>query len=87
MLDLEVVAVDGRPVDFKKNPFQTIFFENTNPTAETRRTLSIQNKSPILVSFHWSLYRSKSTNKIILNDEKTHYRLEPSQGKIQGGET
>ena len=87
MLDLEVVAVDGRPVDFKKNPFQTIFFENTNPTAETRRTLSIQNKSPILVSFHWSLYRSKSTNKIILNDEQTHYRLEPSQGKIQGGET
>jgi len=38
------------------------------------------------VPFHWSIYKSKTTNKITLQDEKTHYRLEPNQGKFQGGE-
>lgn len=26
MLDLDIVAVDGKEVDFKTNPFETIFF-------------------------------------------------------------
>jgi len=66
MLDLEIVAVDGRPVDFKKNPFSTVFFENTNPTSESQRKIKIQNVSPILVPFHWSVYKNKNTNKISL---------------------
>ena len=27
MLDLDIVAVDGKEVDFKANPFETIFFD------------------------------------------------------------
>jgi len=41
MLDLEIVAIDGREIDFKKHPFSTIHFENTNPTSESQRTIKI----------------------------------------------
>ena len=78
MLDLDIISVDGRAVDFKSNPFQTLFFENTNPTSTSKRTITIRNTSPILVPFHWSVYKSKSTNKIILGEEETHYRIEPN---------
>ena len=87
MLDLEIEAVDGKPVDFKANPFETIFFENTNPTAESKRTLTIKNTSPIPVPFHWSVYKEKHASKISLEDEQTHYRVEPAHGKIKGGES
>jgi len=69
MLDLDIVEVDGRDIDFKKNPFETLFFENTNPTSMTKRTVKIKNSSPILIPFHWSVYKSKTTNKITLQDE------------------
>ena len=59
MLDIDVVAVDARPVDFKKNPFKTVHFEDTNPTSESKRILSIKNASPILVPYHWSVYKNK----------------------------
>ena len=87
MLDLEITAVDGREVDFKKHPFSTFHFENTNPTSESRRTIRVKNVSPIVVPFHWSIYKSKNTNKITLQDEQTHYRVEPSQGKLKGGDS
>jgi hypothetical protein len=64
-----------------------MFFENTNPTSSSKRTITIKNNSPILVPFHWSIYKTKNTNKIILSDEQTHYKVEPNQGKIQGGQT
>jgi hypothetical protein len=64
-----------------------MFFENTNPTSETRRTIKLKNSSPIAVPFHWSVYKTKQSNKIILEDEETHFRVTPTQGKIQGGET
>jgi hypothetical protein len=69
MLDLDIVEVDGRAIDFKKNPFETLFFENTNPTSTTKRKIKIKNSSPILVPFHWSVYKSKNTVKISLADE------------------
>lgn len=78
MLDLDIIAVDGREVDFKKNPFSTLYFENTNPTSSTKRTIKIKNSSAILVPFHWSIYKSKNSNKITLSDEQIHYRVEPS---------
>lgn len=65
-MDLDIIAVDGREVDYKKNPFTTLHFENTNPTSESKRTLTIKNASPILVPFHWSFYKSKNANTIIL---------------------
>lgn len=65
---------------------ETMFFGNTNPTSETRRTMKIKNSSPIAVPFHWSVYKTKATNKIILEDEETHFRVTPTQGKIGGGE-
>ena len=82
MLDLEVVEVDGRFVDFKVNPFKSLHFPNTNPTAMTQRRLKIKNSSPILVPFHWSIFKNKNSNKITLEDESTHYKIEPHQGKI-----
>ena len=82
MLYLDIVEVDGRAIDFKKNPFETLFFENTNPTSTTKRKIKIKNSSPILVPFHWSVYKSKHTDKISLADEQAHYRVEPVQGKI-----
>lgn len=69
MLDLDIIAVDGKEVNFKANPFETVFFENTNPTAESKRTISIKNGSPIAVPFHWSIYKEKNSNKISLQDE------------------
>lgn len=86
MLDLDIVEVDGRSIDFKKNPFETLFFENTNPTSTTKRKIKVKNSSPILVPFHWSVYKSKTTNKISLTDDQTHYKVEPVQGKIQAGQ-
>lgn len=77
MLDLDIVAVDGKQVDFKTNPFETIFFDNTNPTAESSRKISLRNASPIAVPFHWSIYKDKNSNKITLGDEPTHYRVVP----------
>lgn len=82
MVDLEIIAVDGKEVNFKENPFETIYFENTNPTSESKRTIRVKNCSPILVPFHWSVYKYKNANKITLENEDTHYRVIPSQGKI-----
>ena len=86
MMDLDIVAVDGKEVNFKENPFETVYFDNTNPTSESKRTVRVKNNSPILVPFHWSIYKLKNSNKISLEDEDTHYRVSPSQGKIAGGE-
>ena len=87
MLDLDIIAVDGKDVDFKTNPFETMYFENTNPTSESKRTLRIKNSSPIPVPYHWSVYKQKSSQKISLADEETHYRIEPAQGTIKGNQT
>lgn len=65
-LDLDIIEVDGRVVDFKTNPFSTLHFENTNPTSETKRVIKVRNSSPIIVPYHWSIYKQKNTNKIIL---------------------
>jgi hypothetical protein len=82
MLDVEIVEVDGRPIDFKVNPFTSLQFPNTNPTAITQRKVKVKNFSPILVPFHWSIFKNKNSNKITLEDDPTHYRIEPAQGKI-----
>ena len=87
MLDLDIISVDNKEVDFKANPFETMYFENTNPTSKSTRTIKIKNGAPIGVPFHWSVYRQKNPNKISLADEETHYSISPAQGKIQGGET
>jgi len=86
MMDLDIVAVDGKEVNFKENPFETVYFENTNPTSESKRTVRVKNTSPILVPFHWSIYKQKNSQKISLENEDTHYRVEPAQGKIPGGQ-
>lgn len=62
-------------------------FENTNPTAESTRKIKIKNSAPIQFPFHWSVYKQKNAQKISLQDEETHYRIEPAQGKFLGGET
>ena len=85
MMDIDVTEVDGRKVDFKSNPFKTLFFQNTNPKSQTTRKLKLKNTSPILVPFHWSVYREKNAKRISLADEETHYKIEPIQGKIEGG--
>jgi hypothetical protein len=82
MLDVEIVEVDGRPINFKLNPFSTLQFPNTNPTAVTQRKIKVKNISPILVPFHWSIFKNKTSEKISLEDEHTHYKIEPVQGKI-----
>ena len=64
-----------------------MYFENTNPTSKSVRTIKIRNGAPIGVPFHWSVYRQKNSNKISLADEETHYSIVPAQGKIDGGET
>ena len=60
MIDLEIIAVDGKSVNFKENPFETIYFENTNPTSESRRTITVRNSSLIVIPFHWSIYKQKN---------------------------
>jgi hypothetical protein len=82
MLDVEIVEVDGRPIDFKLNPFKSLHFPNTNPTAVSQRRMKVKNISPILVPFHWSIFKNKNCNRISLEDDPTHYRIEPVQGKI-----
>lgn len=82
MLDLDIVSVDGKEVDFKANPFETMYFENTNPTSESKRTIKIKNSAPIPVPYHWSIYKQKGAQKISLADEETHYRIVPAQGTI-----
>lgn len=86
MMDLDIIAVDGKEVNFKENPFETVYFENTNPTSENKRVIRVRNSSPIMVPFHWSVYKQKNQQKINLENEDTHYRVEPAQGRIPGGE-
>lgn len=57
MIDLDIVAVDGKEVNFKENPFETVYFDNTNPTSESKRVIRVKNSSPILVPFHWSIFK------------------------------
>jgi hypothetical protein len=85
MLDLDIIEVDGKPVDLKENAMDTMFFENTNPTSEATRNIKIKNSSPIRVNYHWSIYKTKNSSKIILEDEETHFKVNPSQGSIEGG--
>ena len=85
MVDLDIIAVDGKDINFKENPFETVYFENTNPTSESKRTIRVKNSSPILVPFHWSVFKSRNTAKISLENENCHYRVSPAQGKIPGG--
>lgn len=87
VLDLDIVEVDGRKVDFSKNPFESLIFADTNPTAESCRRIKIRNSARIQVPFHWSVYKMRNSQKISLQDEETHYRIEPAQGKFLGGET
>ena len=77
-MDLDIIAVDGKEVNFKENPFETVYFDNTNPTSESKRVIRVKNSSPILVPFHWSIFKSKESNKISLENEDTHYRVEPA---------
>lgn len=86
MIDLDIIAVDGKEVNFKENPFETVYFDNTNPTSESKRVIRVRNSSPILVPFHWSVFKQKNQQKISLESEDTHYRVEPASGKIRGGE-
>ena len=86
MLDVDVIEVDGRPIDLKVNPFSSLHFPNTNPTSTTSRQIKIKNLSPILVPYHWSIYKNKNSEKITLDDDQTHYSIQPSQGKIQPGQ-
>lgn len=46
-MDLDIVSVDDKEVDFKTNPFETMYFENTNPTSESCRKIKIKNSAPI----------------------------------------
>lgn len=85
MLDLDIIEVDGKPVNLKENAMDTMFFENTNPTSEATRNIKIKNSSPIRVHYHWSIYKTKNSSKIILEDEETHFKVHPSQGTIEGG--
>jgi len=78
MLDVAIVEVDGRPIDFKVNPFSSLQFPNTNPTAITQRKVKVKNFSTILVPFHWSIFKNKNSDKITLEDDPTHYRIEPA---------
>ena len=77
MLDLDIISVDNKEVDFKANPFETMYFENTNPTSESMRTIKIKNSSAIAVPYHWSIYKQKNSETISLADEETHYRIVP----------
>jgi hypothetical protein len=78
MMDLDIIAVDGKEVNFKENPFETVYFDNTNPTSESKRVIRVKNNSPILVPFHWSIYKQKNSQKISLENEDTHYRVSPA---------
>ena len=85
MLDVGISGFDGRAVDTKKHPIETIFFERTNPESSSTRTLKFKNQNDIPVQFHWSLYKDRLDSEIILDEESTHYTIEPSQGKINAG--
>ena len=87
MLDVEIIEVDGRLVDFKLNPFKSLHFPDTNPTSFALRKMKIRNSSPILVPFHWSIFKNKVSDRISIEDDHTHYKIEPAQGKIPGGQT
>ena len=55
-----------------------LFFPNTNPTATSERRLVIKNTSAQTISFHWSVYREKNAKKLSLDDESTHFTIEPA---------
>lgn len=81
MLDLQVSKVDGREVDTTKYPIETLFFPNTNPLSTSYRTLSYKNANPIPITYHWTFFKSKA-EKIFLEDEDPHYKVDDLNGVI-----
>jgi len=81
MLDLQVSKVDGREVDTKKHPIETLFFPNTNPMSTSYWVLTYKNFNPIPITYHWTFYKSKA-EKIFLDDENSNYKVEEMNGVI-----
>ena len=80
-LNLDVTHMDGREVDTKIHPLESLFFEMTNPGASLTKVITFWNSNPIPINYHWSVYKSKS-DEITLKDDETHYRIEPDEGVI-----
>jgi len=81
MLDFEVSKVDGREVDTKKYPIETLFFPNTNPLSTSYWSLTYKNHNPIPITYHWTFYKSKE-ERIFLMDEQSHYKVDDLNGVI-----
>ena len=86
ILDLNVIQIDDKKLNFQENPLDAIWFEESHPKSECSRTLFISNVSPLPVNFHWSTYVN-SDEVISLEAQKNHYTISPFQGVMQPNST
>jgi len=82
VLDLSVDQIDNKTLDFESNPLKALWFPSTHPNSSATRTLKIQNKSALPVTYHWSQYTDSEEN-ITLEKQNTHYEATPSTGTMQ----
>lgn len=80
-LELNVVQIDDKKLNFEENPLSAIWFEESHPQSESTRVLHIQNASLLPVSYHWSTYIT-ADEAISLDPQNIHYTIDPPQGTM-----
>lgn len=80
-LELNVVQIDDKKLNFQENPLNAVWFEESHPKSESNRVLHIQNASLLPVNYHWSTY-SNMEDTINLDPQNIHYTISPYQGTM-----
>ena len=78
-LELNVVQIDEKILNFKDNPLSAIWFEESHPNSQCSRDLHIFNASALPVTYHWSTYVNFD-EVISLETQNMHYAIAPYQG-------
>ncbi|CAG9311669.1 unnamed protein product [Blepharisma stoltei] len=85
-LDISVSKIDDKPLNFKENPLNSIWFNETHPNSDASRDIYVSNLSALPVAYHWSTYVFNDTN-ITLEAHNNHYSITPIQGILDPGST
>lgn len=85
-LDISVSKIDDKELNFKENPLNSIWFNETHPHSSSERDVYISNLSALPVPYHWSSYVFNDTT-ITLEAHDNHYAITPIQGLMEPGST
>ena len=82
MVELNIVALDGTPINFQAQELKTLYFDDAIPKKVLARGITIKNLTKVKVKYHWGLFKnSNKDNKLSLDENETHsFQVTPKQG-------